>query len=97
MTQPPGIADIRNTTPWSNLSDFNNIEDRSTLTGKDQSPGDEPQYQQREAQKYRRAVCSLVEKIQNCSEEELQELLMSIRSVSSLGEARQQALDLKYY
>jgi hypothetical protein len=95
MTQPPGIADICNTTLWSTVSDFN-IEDRSTLTGKDQAPGDEPQYQQREAQKYRRAVCSLVEKIQNCSEEELQELLMSIRSVSSLAEARQQALDLKY-
>ncbi|KAJ5976492.1 hypothetical protein N7481_010199 [Penicillium waksmanii] len=88
MTQPPGIADICNTTLWSTVSDFN-IEDRSTLTGKDQAPGDEPQYQQREAQKYRRAI-------QNCSEEELQELLMSIRSVSSLAEARQQALDLKY-
>jgi hypothetical protein len=95
MTQPLGIAELCNANIWSTLSDFN-IEDRSTLTGKDKSPGDEPQYQQHEAQKYRRAVFSLVEKIHNCSEEELQELLMSIRSVSSLAEARQQALDLKY-
>ncbi|KAJ5183225.1 hypothetical protein N7492_000841 [Penicillium capsulatum] len=67
------------------------------MGGEDMAPGNQLQHQQQEVQQYHRVVSALIEKIRHCNEEELQELLRSIRNTNSLAEAVQQALDLEYY
>lgn len=68
------------------------IEDRTAIDGKADA-GDQVQDQQEEAERYRRATFALLDKIRRCSDEELQELLRSIRDSNSLAEAMQQTLD----
>ncbi|KAJ5491664.1 hypothetical protein N7539_003231 [Penicillium diatomitis] len=78
--------------------------DRTTIGGEGEVPGDQLQHLQQEvqheaqheAQQYRRAIYALIEKIRHCGDEELQELLRSIRNADSLAEATEKAVALKY-
>lgn len=95
MNQLQGTVGLYYATVSSVLSDF--VTDQATIGGEDKALGSQIQYQQQEAQQYHRAVSALIEKLRHCNEEELQELLRSIRNTDSLVEAVQQALDLEYW
>ncbi|CEJ55658.1 hypothetical protein PMG11_01906 [Penicillium brasilianum] len=61
--------------------------DRTTIVSEAEVSGDQLQDLQREAERYRRATIAFIESIRRCNDEELQDLLGSIRNSKSVAEA----------